>query len=154
MSRRFPVLAAIAFVASAVVFAVSFGQWRMYSDDQWAMQLEPAWSVDVGGGRVVARRNHVVSSYISFPAKQSWRNLGGFSYEKRRFAGTGGAVSGKVMAQHLAAPTWPLPVAGGLLLAWRVRRWRIAAAPGRCARCGYDLRATPDRCPECGALSL
>jgi hypothetical protein len=32
----------------------------------------------------------------------------------------------------------------------RMRR-RLAAA-GRCAHCGYDLRASPERCPECGAV--
>ena len=132
------------------VFAASWGSWHLYSASQSGMDAR--WSIDVRGGRIVASRHHLLSSYISLPAAPSWWNAGGFSYEQRRFGGTGGAVSGKVAAEHLAVPTYPLVILAALVLVWRWRRrvrWR-ASNPGICPACGYDLRGTPDHCPECG----
>jgi hypothetical protein len=49
----------------------------------------------------------------------------------------------------IAFTGWPLI---GMIIVIRRRR---RVTPGRCASCGYDLRATPQggRCPECGSVS-
>lgn len=149
MSRRhLPLIAAVTFVAALALFAMSFlGHWHLYSNG--GFRLEGTWSVALMDGRVAASRSHLVSSYISMPSRPSWRNGGGFSFERRLFV-NGGPVGGMVMSEHLAIPLYPLPLLSGLLLGWCIVRGRRMPPPGHCVICGYDLRATPDRCPECG----
>ena len=53
----------------------------------------------------------------------------------------------------ISVPLWliaALFAAGPTLGLWRRRRRGRRLLAGRCAACGYDLRATADRCPECG----
>jgi hypothetical protein len=150
-SRRFPWFSAACFAIAIAVFAISFGDRRVFSTRGSGM--EGGWQIFTRGGRVVASRSNLLSSFISRPAVPTWRNLGGFSIESRRFS-RGGMVGGTLMSQHVAMPTYPLPVVFALLLAWRIQRWRCATIPGHCTHCGYDLRASPQRCPECGKAAV
>ena len=51
----------------------------------------------------------------------------------------------------LALPCWAIVLATSIApLIW-FRRQRTEL--GKCAKCGYDLRATPERCPECGTVA-
>jgi hypothetical protein len=68
----------------------------------------------------------------------------------------GGRIDARIGYGWIVVPHWfaalllsalPLLRARGYQ---RSRRSRRRSSQGRCARCGYDLRATPDHCPECG----
>jgi hypothetical protein len=68
------------------------------------------------------------------------------------FAGFGcySHPSGAQVRIPLAAPV----VIGLIGATYCSRRAARCREPGKCAACGYDLRATPDRCPECGGVPV
>ena len=57
----------------------------------------------------------------------------------------------------IVVPLWAICIPFACLpLRWLItrRQCQRLRQPGRCSKCGYDLRATPDRCPECGTLAV
>jgi hypothetical protein len=81
-----------------------------------------------------------------------WWNRLGFAYWRRPFTKPGVWQTQTV----LILPYWPVVLLAAALplhRATRAARERSRRRSGRCARCGYDLRATPGRCPECGTIA-
>ena len=78
----------------------------------------------------------------------------GFSHMRKTIEWAGDLVAWTALVDEgdgFSVPAWFATFLVGLLLAIAFAgkvRSRRRLALGRCAKCGYDLRATPDRCPE------
>ena len=104
-----------------------------------------------GFGRIAT----LASVYNDSP--QSWRALWHRPTYSRDFLGFQ-LIAGTSGGNYRVAvvPLWAGLVVALLPVAVPLVRRRIRAARrrrGRCAGCGYDVRATPGRCPECGAVA-
>ena len=84
----------------------------------------------------------------SAPHRPAWAgqvNRYGFRYT--RWSDGSGEIG--VPSRPLAGVFAGIGICAGWLAAVSSRR---AKSSGRCANCGYDLRATPEQCPECGVV--
>jgi hypothetical protein len=80
-----------------------------------------------------------------------WNRLG-FDVERGWMVYAG---RGTTQSLSITFPWWAVILATAFPPAYVARRRharRERRRAGRCADCGYDLRASPERCPECGVL--
>jgi len=95
--------------------------------------------------------------FAGFSAAASHRPaLSGLQVGRIRFAAGAHDESCKADLRWLIVPYWSVAACTAALpAAWTTSRLHRVRATrnGRCAKCGYDLRATPNCCPECGATN-
>lgn len=109
--------------------------------------LNPGWQA------VLSTQNTPARKYSTSP---STRPAIGFSVQWSYWGITyGHRPFGPGRADEIVVPIWTIIAISAILPGiWllRQRMLRRRRMAGRCATCGYDLRATPDRCPECGTV--
>ena len=132
-------------------------RWVKLDGDSGGGQVEVSWKVWTDADRGLLQKQtglgakayhyrafgDVPRSYARSYPPSAWNSIG-----FRWYSG--------VTHSSVCFPYWAIVLISTLAPAmwWMGRRRRRERAElelaGRCAGCGYDLRATPDRCPECG----
>jgi hypothetical protein len=99
------------------------------------------WQWNVESGTLWLLTPHPDRPWIPFQFSSTYNFGPGFFYNTR-------GSSLPFWRLSIYTGVWPA-ISIAIALCRRSIRGRLARA-GRCANCGYDLRATPNRCPECG----
>ena len=159
MTRRLPDIPAL--LASLNLLAVLAFWWVGRSDPVHfgtSDRRDIAWHVGSHLGRLgVGRTRHDDPALGGQPGTVGQAGRWGFYFVWSYWETPGGAGPLKYGSTcFVIVPAWavalPLAMRPAVCVRRKLRRRCVNGriAQGRCARCGYDLRATPGRCPECG----
>jgi hypothetical protein len=137
---------------------------RWYSSPRSLEIMSSKGLLEIGAGTLVSKKHTPAPGwYVSFWPFHPGEDRGlladlrtgttfGFRYVRWRTNTPDLVIDCRSITFPYWLPTLFLTLATALgVFDWRrSQAKKFGGAGGRCAGCGYDLRATPDRCPECG----